>query len=79
MEVIRDCVGRVVCKGDAGSGLIEIKYRDLVVQAILTTGETYTIEREGIITTVTRTNDSHFSVSSRKKRLLHTTKAEYTN
>ena len=65
MEIIRDCAGRIVCKGDAGTGFIEIRYRDLIIHATLVMGETYVIEREGIVTTVTRTGDFHFSVSSR--------------
>ncbi len=64
MEVIRDYKGRVVCMANASDGLIEIKYRDIMVRAIVDIGGTYTVEREGIITKVTRTSESHFSVSS---------------
>lgn len=67
MELIRDCLGRVVCKGDASSGFIEIRYRGLTVQAILAIGNSYTVERENIVTIITRTSKLRFSVSSCRK------------
>lgn len=67
MEQIRDCLGRIVCKGNPGSGFIEIRYRDLTVQAILAIGDSYTVEREKVVTTITRTSKLRFSVSSCQK------------
>ncbi len=64
MEIIRDYKGRIVCKANASDGHIEIKYRSLTIRATVGIGDTYTVEREGIITEVTRTSESHFSVSS---------------
>ena len=67
MEQIRDFLGRVVCKGDASSGFIEIRYRDLTVQAILAIGDSYTVERENVVTIITRASRLRFSVSSCRK------------
>ncbi len=64
MEVIRDCINRVVCMANARNGLIEIKYRNLTIRATVGIGDTYTVEREGIITRITRASKYHFSVSS---------------
>lgn len=64
MDIIRDCKGRVVCKANTSNGQIEIKYRDIVVRATVDIGSTYTVERDSVITQITRTSESHFSVSS---------------
>lgn len=64
MEPIRDCLGRVVCKAIADTGNIEIVYRDLRICITLLVGNSYTIERQGVVTLITRESDVTFSVSS---------------
>ena len=62
MDVIRDVRGRVVCKGDPTIGMIETRYCKSVVRTVLGKGESISIEREGVITKIIRTDDSRFLV-----------------
>ena len=62
MDVIRDLRGRVVCKGDPTIGMIETRYCKFVVRTVLGKGESISIEREGVITKILRTDDSRFLV-----------------
>lgn len=62
MEVIRDVKGRVVCKGDPALGMIETRYCKFAVKTILGKGESISIERDGIVTQIIRTNDSRFII-----------------
>lgn len=64
MEEIRDCRGRLVCKVDASTGIVEMQYKDLRTEIRLSPGSVMTIEREGAVTTVTRTHQPPFSVES---------------
>lgn len=62
MDVIRDVRGRVVCKGDPTIGMLETRYCKFVVRTVLGKGEFISIEREGTITKIIRTEDSRFLV-----------------
>jgi hypothetical protein len=64
MEPILDCIGRVACVGDPVTGIIEIKYKNFKTRAKIPLGENYTIEREGIITVITRYSPTAFKVES---------------
>ena len=64
MLPIKDCVGRTACMVDPMTGLVESEYKKLKTSAILRVGETFTIEREHVITTITRTTGS-FIIQSR--------------
>ena len=62
MDVIRDARGRVVCKGDPIVGVIETRYCKFAVKTVIGKGESISIEREGVITKIIRTDDGHFLV-----------------
>lgn len=64
MEDIRDCRGRLVCKADAPTGIVEMQYKGLRTETRLSPGSMMIIEREGVVTTVTRTHQPSFSVES---------------
>ncbi len=64
MEDIRDFKGRLACKGDAGTGLIESVFKGCRTRTRLPFGEVFTVERDGIVTDVTRLNDHAFHVES---------------
>lgn len=64
MEEIRDCRGRLVCRVDASTGIVEMRYKGLWTKIRLAPGSVITIEREGVVTTVTRTHQPPFSVES---------------
>lgn len=65
VKEIRDCKGRIACKGDAATGVIETLYKGCKTRSRLPVGEDFIIEREGIRTTVTRISISAFKVESR--------------
>ena len=62
MDVIRDSRGRVVCKGDPVLGVIETRYCKFAVKTSLGKGESIAIERDGLLTTIIRTEDNQFVV-----------------
>lgn len=64
MEEIRDCKGRIACKGNANTGLIEVVYKRCKTSTQISIDGTFKIEREGVVTIVTRINDSAFYVES---------------
>ncbi|MED1419381.1 hypothetical protein QS257_04380 [Terrilactibacillus sp. S3-3] len=64
MEEIRDCKGRIACKGNATTGLVEVLYKRCKTSTQIPIGGTLRIEREGVVTIVTRLNDSAFHVES---------------
>ena len=66
MIQIQDCIGRLVCKVDTKTGLLEQAHKRCKTRIILRPGETFTIEREGIITDITMTETSAVKVNSRK-------------
>ena len=63
MDVIRDARGHVVCKGDPVVGLIETRYCKFAVKTVIGKGESISIERDGSITRIMRTNDNRFVVN----------------
>ena len=68
MILIRDCLGRLVCKGDPETGLIECLYKGNKTSTVLADGETFTIERQDIVTTITKAIITHdFKIESWKK------------
>ena len=64
MQEIRDCKGRIACKGNANTGLVEVVYKRCKTSTKISIGGTFKIEREGVVTVVTRINDSAFYVES---------------
>lgn len=64
MQDIKDCKGRLTCRGDALTGLVESLYKGQLTSTILSPGEVFTIERQGVITEVLRTGCNTFSVRS---------------
>lgn len=67
MQDIKDCKGRLTCRGDALTGLVESLYKSQLTSTILSPGEVFTIERQGVITEVLRTGYNTFSVRSYEK------------
>ncbi len=66
MEILRDCIGRIACKGDAATGLIETLYKGHRTRTRIPIGEKFIIEREDTVTTVTRINTTAFQVESHR-------------
>ena len=60
MKSFFDCLGRLACKGDTNTGLVECIYKGNKTSAILDVGETFTVERQAIITTVSSNNDASY-------------------
>lgn len=63
METIRDCLGRIACKGDPKTGLVECLYKGNKTSTILAVGEAFTVEREDTITEVIFTRNKKFQVN----------------
>jgi hypothetical protein len=66
MLEIRDRIGRLACVFDARTGLLEQAHKGCRTRTILHPGGTFTIEREGIVTVITRTGASGVKVTSTK-------------
>jgi len=64
MEEIRDCNGRIACKGNATTGLVEVAYKRCRNSTHLPVGGTFTIEREGTVTMVSRISTNAFHIES---------------
>ncbi|KPU44493.1 hypothetical protein OXPF_19870 [Oxobacter pfennigii] len=64
MEDIRDCKGRIACKVNAATGLVEVVYKRCKTSTQIPAGGTLRIERDGVVTIVTRSSDSAFHVES---------------
>lgn len=64
MEIIRDCKNRVACMGDAATGLVEFLYKGVKTRTKLSVGAAFTIERDDIVTRVTRISATAFQVES---------------
>lgn len=64
MEVIRDCKGHIACKGNATTGDVEALYKGHKTRTRLSVGEVFTVEREGVVTNVTRVSNTAFRVES---------------
>lgn len=61
-----DCLGRLACKGNPETGLVECLYKGNKTSAILAIGESFTVERQDIVTIITRVAAHDFKVDSRK-------------
>ena len=66
MEEIRDCLGRLACRGNAATGYVSSLYKGHRTTAYLSVGETFTVERDNTRTEVTRVTTSAFKVRSYK-------------
>lgn len=62
-----DCLGRLACKGNPETGLVECLYKGNKTSTILASGESFTVERQEIVTIITRVAAHDFKVNSRKK------------
>ena len=65
MVEFRDCTGRLAATGDVITGLVENRYKGQKTKAQLRIGESLTIERENVITIITRISATEFNVESR--------------
>jgi len=59
-----DCKGRLAATGNAKTGLVENHYKGQKTKARLQIGESLTIERENVITIITRISTTAFNVES---------------
>ena len=64
MEEIRDCTGRIACKANATTGFVEVSYKRCKTSTQIPIGGVFTIERENVITLITRINDAGFNIKS---------------
>jgi hypothetical protein len=64
MVEVRDCKGRLACVANESTGTVESVYKGHKTKVRLALGEVFTVEREGIVTNVTRINPSAFAVES---------------
>ena len=64
MVEVRDCSGRLACVVNEVTGVVESVYKGHRIKVRLAPGEAFTVEREGIVTSVTRVNPSAFAVES---------------
>jgi hypothetical protein len=53
--------------GNPETGLVECLYKGNKTSAVLAVGETFTVERQDIVTIITRVATHDFKVESRKK------------
>ena len=61
-----DCLGRLACKGNPETGLVECLYKGNKTSATLAVGESFTVERQDVVTVITRIAAHDFKVDSRK-------------
>lgn len=64
MIFFRDCLGRLVCKGNPQTGFVECQYKGNKTSTVLSIGESFIIERQEILTVVTRVSEHDFKVIS---------------
>jgi len=64
VKEIRDCKGRIACKGNPKTGVLEVLYKKCKTSTILNIGGTLQIEREGVMTKITRKCTNEFLVNS---------------
>lgn len=62
-----DYLDRLVCMGNPKTGLVECLYKGHKTSTILAVGETFTVERQDTVTTITRDALHNFKIESRKK------------
>ena len=64
MEEVRDCRGRLACIVEECTGYVETVYKGQKAGTYLPVGATFMIERDGILTTVTRDTQVTFITNS---------------
>jgi hypothetical protein len=64
MKAYKDCRERCVCYADAETGLIKHEYRHEKTSTHIPIGGTYRIERDSIVTILTRVNRQEFRKES---------------
>ena len=64
METFRDCKNRIACMGDAATGLVESLYKGCKTRTLLPIGAAFIVERDEVITKVTRVSTTAFQVES---------------
>ncbi len=62
-----DSLGRLACTGDPETGLVECWYKKHKTSTVLQIGESFTVEREGTVTIITRASAYKFTVECRGK------------
>ena len=67
MIPLYDCLGRIACKGNPDTGLVECIYKGNKTSAVLEIGESFTVERQNIVTVITRTGINQFEINSNKR------------
>ena len=64
METFLDCKNRIACMGDAATGLVESLYKGCKTRTELPIGAVFTVERDHVITKITRISTTAFHVES---------------
>lgn len=64
METFRDCKNRIACMGDATTGLVESLYKGVKTRTKLSVGAAFTVERDDVVTKITRISTTAFRVES---------------
>lgn len=64
METFRDCKNRIACMGDAATGLVESLYKGVKTRTELSVGAVFTVERDDVVTKITRISTTAFHVES---------------
>ena len=64
METFRDCKNRIACMGDAATGLVEALYKGVKTRTELSVGAAFTVERDDVVTKITRISTTAFQVES---------------
>ena len=67
MIPFHDCLGRLACMVNPEAGLVECLYKGNKTSAVLAIGESFTVERQDIVTIITRVTAHDFKVESQKK------------
>lgn len=62
-----DCLGRLACIGNPEMGVVECLYKGNKTSAVIAVGGSFTVERQDIVTIITRVATHDFKVESRKK------------
>lgn len=62
----RDRLNRIVCYADGVTGEIWHEYRKVKTKTTVPIGGTFSVEREGVMTILTRTGAPEFDVTSYK-------------
>ena len=66
MIPLHDCLGRLACMGNPNTGFVECVYKGHKTSTKLEIGESFTVERQNVVTVITRTPNNRFDVCSHK-------------